>query len=176
MGRGLMLTGSVRRLDNLNSSRLGGCTVRADDLHGYMASFKAEHRAQFSDTDAAGIVHFSTMFLWVEATEEALYRSLKLPFLKFDGNKLSGFPRVRVECDYLSPVYREELVVVTLTPKEIGDKKIAWSFKAKVGERPVAEGVLTTVYAWREGQGAMMAALVPLEVKQTFEGFFGKTP
>ena len=139
-----------------------------------MPSFQAEHRAQFSDTDAAGIVHFSTIFLWVEATEEALYRSLKLPFLKLEGNKLTGFPRVRVECDYLSPVYREELVTVALTPKEIGDKKIIWSFRAKVGDRPVAEGALTTVYAWREGSGPMMAALVPLEVKSALENFFGK--
>ncbi len=140
-----------------------------------MATFQAEHRAQFSDTDAAGIVHFSTIFFWVEATEEALFRALKLPFLKFDGNKLSGFPRVRVECDYLSPVYRDELVVVTLSPQEIGDKKLVWGFKAQVGNRPVAQGALTTVYAWREGQGAMMAALVPLEVKQALEDFFGKT-
>ena len=141
-----------------------------------MASFQAEHRAQFSDTDAAGIVHFSTIFFWVEATEEALFRSLKLPFLKFDGNKLSGFPRVRIECDYLSAVYREELVIMELIPQEIGDKKIVWGFKAKVGDRAVAQGALTTVYAWREGQGAMMAALVPLEVKHGLESFFGKTP
>ena len=29
-----------------------------------MAPFTAEYRANFSDTDAAGIVHFSTMFFW----------------------------------------------------------------------------------------------------------------
>lgn len=140
-----------------------------------MPSFQVEHRAQFSDTDAAGIVHFSTIFFWVEATEEALFRSLNLPFLKTDGAKLSGFPRVRVECDYLSPVYREEVVTVELNPIEIGDKKIVWGFKARVGERAVAQGALTTVYAWREAQGAMMAALVPLNVKQSLEAFFGKT-
>ena len=75
-----------------------------------MAIFKAEYRANFSDTDAAGIIHFSTIFFWVEATEEALFRHLKLSFLKAEGNKLTGFPRVRVECDYLTPIYREDLV------------------------------------------------------------------
>jgi len=34
-----------------------------------MVNFTAEYRAHFSDTDAAGIVHFSTIFFWVEATE-----------------------------------------------------------------------------------------------------------
>ena len=125
-----------------------------------MANFTAEYRAHFSDTDAAGIVHFSTIFFWVEATEEAIFRHLHLPFLKTDGAKLSGFPRVRVECDYLFPIYRDDVVKVTLTPAEIGDKKLVWIFDAHVGERAVAKGKLTTVYAWRDGQSPMSAALV----------------
>lgn len=138
-----------------------------------MASFTAEYRANFSDTDAAGIVHFSTIFFWVEATEEALFRLLKLPFLRTDGNKITGFPRVRVECDFLAPIYREDMVTVALTPQEIGDKKLVWNFEAKVGDRPVAKGALTTVYAWREAQGPMSAALVPLAIKQGLQQHFG---
>ena len=139
-----------------------------------MANFTAEYRAHFSDTDAAGIVHFSTIFFWVEATEEALFRHLHLPFLKAEGAKLTGFPRVRVECDFLSPIYREDVVKVALTPAEIGDKKLVWLFDAHVGERAVAKGKLTTVYAWREGQGPMSAALVPLEIKQALQRHFGE--
>ena len=138
-----------------------------------MVPFTAEHRANFSDTDAAGIVHFSTVFFWVEATEEALFRQLKLPFLRTEGAKLMGFPRVRVECDFLSPIYREDVVTVSLTPVEIGDKKLVWGFVAQVGDRPVAKGALTTVYAWREGQGPMSAALVPLEIKTALQKRFG---
>jgi acyl-CoA thioesterase FadM len=119
-------------------------------------------------------VHFSTIFFWVEATEEAIFRHLHLPFLKTDGAKLSGFPRVRVECDYLFPIYRDDVVKVTLTPAEIGDKKLVWIFDAHVGERAVAQGKLTTVYAWRDGQGPMSAALVPLEIKQALQRHFGE--
>ena len=139
-----------------------------------MVTFPAEDRAHFSDTDAAGIVHFSTIFFWVEATEEAIFRHLHLPFLKTDGAKLSGFPRVRVECDYLFPIYRDDVVKVTLTPAEIGDKKLVWIFDAHVGERAVAKGKLTTVYAWRDGQSPMSAALVPLEIKQALQRHFGE--
>jgi len=138
-----------------------------------MSPFVAEHRAQFADTDAAGIVHFSTMFLWVEATEEALFRELGIPFLRQEGARTSGFPRVRVECDYLAPVHRGDLVSVSLTPAEIGDKRLAWSFEATVDGRPVAKGSLIAVYAWREGQGAMAAALVPLEIKTALQKRFG---
>jgi acyl-CoA thioesterase FadM len=138
-----------------------------------MASFTVDHRANFSDTDAAGIVHFSTIFFWVEATEEALFRQLKLPFLRTEGAKLTGFPRVRVECDFLSPIYREDVVTISLTPIEIDDKKLVWGFAAAVGERAVAKGALTTVYAWREAQGPMSAALVPLEIKTALLTHFG---
>ena len=41
-----------------------------------MAPFTVEHRAQFADTDAAGIVHFTTILFWVEATEEAIVNAL----------------------------------------------------------------------------------------------------
>ena len=44
-----------------------------------MVTFPAESRAHFSDTDAAGIVHFSTIFFWVEATEEAVRYLRGLP-------------------------------------------------------------------------------------------------
>lgn len=137
-----------------------------------MVSFTADHRANFADTDAAGIVHFSTMFLWVEATEEALFRHLGLPFFRAEGAKVTGFPRVRVECDYLSPVQLGEVVTVALRPAEIGDKRLAWSFEAAVGTRVVARGALTAVYAWRDGQGAMSAALVPAETKQALQRYF----
>jgi acyl-CoA thioesterase FadM len=138
-----------------------------------MQPYTAEYRANFSDTDAAGIVHFTTVFFWVEATEEALFRKLGLPFIRAEGAKLTGFPRVRVECDFLSPIHREDVVSVALSPNELGDKKIVWGFEAMVGARAVARGTLTTVYAWREGQGPMSAALVPLEIKTALQKHFG---
>jgi hypothetical protein len=64
-------------------------------------------------------------------------------------------------------------VALTLTPTEIGDKKLVWAFTAQVGARPVAKGALTTVYAWREGQGPMAAALIPLDVKTALQRHFG---
>lgn len=130
-----------------------------------MVPFTAEYRANFSDTDAAGILHFTTVFFWVEATEEALYRHLKLPFLRTEGTRLAGFPRVRVECDFLLPIHREDVVTLALSPTELGDKKLVWAFEALVRDQVVARGALTTVYAWREAQGPMSAALVPLDIK-----------
>jgi len=137
-----------------------------------MVPFTSEFRAAFADTDAAGIVHFTTVLFWVEATEEALFRELKLPFFVQEEERVKGFPRVRIECDYKFPVYREEVVTIALQPQELGDKKLVWGFKATVQGREVAAGALTTVYAHRTGTGAMAAALIPLPTLSGLRTYF----
>lgn len=132
----------------------------------------SEFTAAFADTDAAGIVHFATVFRWVEGAEEAVFAELGLPFIRREGAVLRGFPRVAVTCDYLAPVERGDRVTLALAAGEIGDKRIRWDFEASVAGKPVAKGSLTTVYAWREGQGPMQAALVPAEVKRALEARF----
>lgn len=137
-----------------------------------MRPHTAQFTAAFADTDAAGIVHFSTVFRWVEGAEESLFAELGLPFITREGAALRGFPRVRVECDYLAPVHRGDVVSLALRPMEIGDKRLVWAFEASVGGKPVAKGALTTVYAWRDGDGPMQAALVPIAIKQALERRF----
>ena len=89
------------------------------------------------------------------------------------GYKLGKPGEVRVLRGADLTIGRGEVVALTLTPNEIGDKKLVWGFTAQVGDRPVAKGALTTVYAWREGQGPMSAALVPLDVKTALQKRFG---
>ena len=40
--------------------------------------FSVTHFVQFSETDMAGIVHFSNFFRWMEEVEHAYFRSLGL--------------------------------------------------------------------------------------------------
>ena len=42
--------------------------------------FKQTRRVEFSDTDMAGIMHFSNFFHFMEATEAAFLRSLGFRF------------------------------------------------------------------------------------------------
>ena len=39
-----------------------------------MSAFTTARRIEFRDTDAAGIVHFSAFFLWMESAEHELLR------------------------------------------------------------------------------------------------------
>lgn len=79
--------------------------------------FNFEKRVEFSETDLAGILHFSNMFRYMEMAEHAFYRSLGLTVL--DGaNPKTGWPRVHASCDYLAPLYFEEVARVRLLVKE----------------------------------------------------------
>ena len=56
--------------------------------------FKAVRRVEFSETDMAGIVHFSNFFRYMETAEHAFYRSLGFSVTLNDFDPPLGFPRV----------------------------------------------------------------------------------
>ena len=58
------------------------------------ASFSIRRRVQFSETDMAGIVHFSNFFRMMEEVEHAFFRSVGLSVsMQHDGMHV-GWPRV----------------------------------------------------------------------------------
>ena len=44
--------------------------------------FVARRRVEFRDTDAAGIAHFSTFFVWMESAEHELLRHAGVPLVE----------------------------------------------------------------------------------------------
>ena len=61
-----------------------------------MPAFRLQRRADFCDTDLAGIVHFANFFRYMEAAEVAFLKSLGLNVtIQWNGEHL-GFPRVSV--------------------------------------------------------------------------------
>jgi len=72
-----------------------------------MASeFRYQRRVQFAETDLAGIVHFSTMFRYIEEAEHAMWRACGLSIAERDGHL--GWPRLRAALEFRSPLRFEE--------------------------------------------------------------------
>ena len=63
--------------------------------------FRLKRRVQFYETDAAGIVHFSNYFRYMEEAEHALWRSAGIT-ISGSGSEI-GWPRVSVSFEYLQP-------------------------------------------------------------------------
>lgn len=100
---------------------------------------------EFSDTDMAGIMHFSAFFRYMEAAEHELLRSLGLSvYSEIDGAPIS-FPRVSAKCEYSSPARCEEVLDIDVHVRRVGTKSVTYGFIFRHEDRLVAEGEMTSV-------------------------------
>ena len=113
------------------------------------SEFHTTRRVEFSDTDMAGIVHFSRFFVFMEAAEHAFLRSLGTSVsTEWGGNKI-GWPRLEATCTYLSPAVFEDVLDIHLRVIRKGTKSLTYRFDFFRGEMAIASGELITyvVYA-----------------------------
>jgi len=114
------------------------------------APFRTTRRVEFSDTDAAGIMHFSAFFRFMEQAEHDLLRSVGLSVVISDdvtdsgGGKLS-WPRVHSHCDFRAPAHYEDIVQIEVSITRLGEKSVTYAFRFQVAERELATGEITSV-------------------------------
>jgi len=114
------------------------------------APFQTTRRVEFSDTDAAGIMHFSAFFRFMEQAEHDLLRSVGLSVVMQDevtkagGGKLS-WPRVHAHCDFRSPAHYEDMVEVEVSIGRLGEKSVSYQFRFVHAGRELAVGEITSV-------------------------------
>ena len=96
----------------------------------------------FSDTDASGWAHFSKILCYVENAEHAFLASVGIPVFSNNG----GWPRVKITCDYRSPLRFQDSFEVVLHLNRIGTTSLNWQFKIfKPDTTLVAEGEMVSV-------------------------------
>lgn len=128
--------------------------------------FKLRRRVEFSETDAAGIVHFSNFFRFMEAAEHAFIRSLGFSVKLDELDPPLGFPRVHADCDYRAPLRFEEEFEVHLLVREQRARSLSYRFRFRKvtaggpGEE-VALGNLTVVCVAHQADGDLRATRIP---------------
>jgi 4-hydroxybenzoyl-CoA thioesterase/acyl-CoA thioester hydrolase len=109
------------------------------------SEFHTTRRVEFSDTDMAGIVHFSRFFVFMEAAEHAFLRALETSVsTEWDGNKI-GWPRLEATCTYLSPAVFEDVLDIHLKVIRKGTKSLTYRFDFFREETAIARGELSAV-------------------------------
>src|SRR5437762_3700781 len=91
--------------------------------------FKATRRVEFSETDMAGIMHFSNFFRFMETAEHGFYRSLGFSVAMAKTDPRLGWPRVHAECDYKQPLRFEDHVEIHLLVREKRSKSVNFLFR-----------------------------------------------
>lgn len=136
-----------------------------------VSEFSIRRTVEFSETDMAGIMHFSNFFRWMESAETALLRSLGLPLINFVPGQVVGWPRVSASCDYRAPLRFGDEVEVRVLVKEIRTRAIVFQFQfRKVADGTataalVARGEIVAVCVTGDGRGGMVAQTIPAEVR-----------
>src|SRR5260370_22713770 len=90
--------------------------------------FKVTRRVEFSETDMAGIMHFSNFFRFMETAEGAFFRSLGYSVALSRNGLAVGLPRVHAECDYEAPLRFEDEVLVHLLVERKGSRSLSYQF------------------------------------------------
>lgn len=109
------------------------------------SEYHTTRQIEFSDTDMAGIVHFSRFFVFMEAAEHEFLRSLGTSVsTKWEGNTI-GWPRLEASCEYLHPVHFEDVLDIHLSIVKKGTKSMTYRFEFSMGETTIAHGKLSTV-------------------------------
>lgn len=120
-----------------------------------MTALATRRRVEFRDTDAAGIVHFSAFFLWMESAEHELLRQAGIRVVERSevapqgadsvASPVVSWPRVSVSCDYIGAVRFGDEVDIAVTVADIGRTSVTYAFAFSAAGRPVATGRVVAV-------------------------------
>ncbi len=113
------------------------------------APFRTRRMVEFSDTDMAGIMHFSAFFRFMESAEHALLRSLGLSVFGINdpdgGDAKISFPRVSARCDFHSPARCEDEVDIDVVVQKLGTTSVTYGFHLSRNGEELAVGEMTSV-------------------------------
>jgi YbgC/YbaW family acyl-CoA thioester hydrolase len=130
--------------------------------------FIQQRRVEFAETDMAGIVHFANFFRWMESAEHAFLRSLGYSVHTSRDGRATGWPRLKVRCDYSKPLRFEEDVDVVLSVAEVRTRSVRYAFvirRSSDGE-VAARGETVAVHAQLDPAGGrLQAAAIPEELR-----------
>lgn len=128
-------------------------------------ALRARRRVEFRDTDAAGIVHFSAFFFWMESVEHEFLRSVGLHVLERQPDGVEhSWPRVAVSCDYSSTVRFGDVLDIALSVAAVGRSSVTYEFAFACDERPVAEGRVVAVRCRLQPGGGLESVAIPSDV------------
>ena len=136
------------------------------DLRSPISDLRVQRRVHFSETDAAGIVHFSHFFRYFEDAEHALWREAGLS-IHSEGSPI-GWPRIAASCAYHRPLKFEQLFDVTVRIGEMTTRTIAYVGEiTRDGER-IATGTWTIACVGKRPDGSMKSMDIPEDVAARF--------
>ena len=131
--------------------------------------FEVRRRVQFSETDVAGIVHFSNYFRYFEDAEHALWREAGLSI--HPDNPPVGWPRVAAACTFHKALKFEQEFEVAVWISDISRRTISYTGEITSRGEKVATGNWKIASIVKLPDGTMRSAEVPPDVAERMKPF-----
>jgi acyl-CoA thioester hydrolase len=131
------------------------------------SEYRVKRRVQFYETDAAGIVHFSWFFRYMEEAEHALWREAGLSI--HPPNAEIGWPRIAATFEFHRALRFEDEFDVWLRVAEITNKTMRYTCLLKKGDVQIATGTMTIACVRKLPNQPMQAIEIPLDIAARFQ-------
>ncbi len=106
-----------------------------------------ERAVAFSDSDAAGVVHFTALLRYAEDAEHRFLARVGVPLILRENGDIIGWPRVHAQFDFRAPVRFGEEGTVALRLTRVGESSLTFRYRVAQLDTVVAEGEMTAVQA-----------------------------
>lgn len=137
-----------------------------------MGPLVTRRRVEFRDTDAAGIVHFSSFFFWMESAEHELLRVAGVPVVdRRDDAPDASWPRVAASCDYTSAIRFGDEVDIAVSVDDIGRSSVTYGFRFTHEGVPVAAGRIVAVRCLMHPGRKPEAVPIPADIVDRLSAF-----
>ena len=132
---------------------------------------RSKHIIQFSETDMAGLVHFSNFFKYMELAERDFFAANKLDLIKVQPGELTGWPRARAECKFTTPLRFGDIIEIHLAVKAVKDRAIDYQFRiyrcnTDGTATQAGKGNMTTILAKLNEDGSLQSIALPINVRE----------
>jgi acyl-CoA thioester hydrolase len=114
--------------------------------------FRFQTRIRFIDTDASGRIHYMSMFRYFESAEIELLRTVGITY---DLRRSYAFPRVHVECDFMSVIAHDDLIEIETSLIKLGRSSAHFQFCTFKGATLAAQGSVVVACVDRDTQRAI---------------------
>ncbi|WP_269525583.1 acyl-CoA thioesterase [Coraliomargarita parva] len=129
---------------------------------------------EFSETDMAGLVHFSNYFRYMEIAERDFFEAVGIDLIHSKPGDVVGWPRVRVDCKFAEPLRFGDHIDIHLAVKNVKDRSIEYQFRifrrnGLEDRSQVAKGSMTTVLTRLSENGGLQSIDLPPQVLEKIE-------
>jgi 4-hydroxybenzoyl-CoA thioesterase/acyl-CoA thioester hydrolase len=131
-----------------------------------VSEHRLTRRVQFHETDAAGLVHFSAFFRYMEEGEHALWRAAGLS-IHPAGTEV-GWPRLSASFEYHRPLRFEDEFEIRMQVAAVDRSTISYVCRLTRGDEAIATGRLKIICVSRRPDAPLKAISIPPDIAARF--------